>query len=49
MGPDGLSQVSVPTQNEGCRMEGFLMDVEERSVSMLTGGKILLHASIKNI
>jgi hypothetical protein len=36
MGSDGLSQVSVATQNEGRHMEGLLVDVEECSVSILT-------------
>jgi len=29
MGYNGLSQVSVTTQDEGCHMEGLLVDVEE--------------------
>lgn len=47
MGPDGLSKVSFPTQNEGCRMEGLSLDVEECSVSMLAAENTqVLHIDI---
>jgi len=36
MGYNGLSQVSVATQDEGCHMEGLLVDVEECWVSIFT-------------
>jgi len=36
MGYNGLSQVSVATQDEGRHMEGLLVDVEECWVSIFT-------------